>query len=994
MSLLLCCLSTWSYAQTEVTIKDADLQGNQTYSWTNDKVYLLDGYVFLEAGSKLTIQAGTVIKGINTPTNGVDKASALIITRGAQIFAEGTKDAPIIFTAELDDVTDPTDLTAADKGLWGGVIILGNGIVGEDGGFDNIEGIPADEGRAQYGGDQADDNSGIIRYVSIRHGGAALQADNEINGLTLGGVGSATQIDHIEVFANEDDGIEWFGGNVDVKYAVTAFCGDDGFDYDESWAGRGQFWFYIQEPDNGNNGGEHDGSEKTDLTPKSFPTIYNATYIGSGAAGQFAASNAMDIRADAAVIYGNSIFTDFGNAGLRLRNRSNGDSYYRYVTTGETKFINNLWFGFGAGNTPDKFIQLYDNTNAATPGTLDAILALIVAQGNQVSDPLLAGISRQPNGGLDPRPSAGSPALSGVAAATDSWFDAVTYRGAFGYTNWAAGWTALGQYGYFGDLIPGGDIVIKDSDLVGNTNYEWTPNNTYFLDGYVFLEAGSKLTIQAGTVIKGINTPTNGVDKASALIITRGAQIFAEGTKDAPIIFTAELDDVTDPTDLTAADKGLWGGVIILGNGIVGEDGGFDNIEGIPADEGRAQYGGDQADDNSGIIRYVSIRHGGAALQADNEINGLTLGGVGSATQIDHIEVFANEDDGIEWFGGNVDVKYAVTAFCGDDGFDYDESWAGRGQFWFYIQEPDNGNNGGEHDGSEKTDLTPKSFPTIYNATYIGSGAAGQFAASNAMDIRADAAVIYGNSIFTDFGNAGLRLRNRSNGDSYYRYVTTGETKFLNNLWFGFGAGNTPDKFIQLYDNTNAATPGTLDAILALIVAQGNQVSDPLLAGISRQPNGGLDPRPSAGSPALSGAAAATDSWFDAVTYRGAFSNTENWAAMWTALAEYGFFGDLVVTNTIELDQNSRGVRLASPAPNPAVNEAYVDLQLPGASEVAVLVYDLGGRLIDQQQLGRLAAGENRFFLNVQQYQSGMYILAVKTQYGVVTRKFAVTSLR
>ena len=235
-------------SQTVVTITDADLVGGQTYNWTNDNTYVLDGPVFLEEGGRLNIEAGTVVRG--KPNQG-DVASALIITRGAQIFAEGTADNPIIFTAEDDDVNDPGDFLSEDRGEWGGLLILGRATVARPGGSDNIEGLTVENRTAFGGGDNPDDedNSGVLRYVSIRHGGAALAPGDEINGLTLGGVGSGTEIDYIEVFANFDDGIEWFGGTVNVKHATVAFCGDDSFDYDFGYRGNGQFWFSLQGSD-------------------------------------------------------------------------------------------------------------------------------------------------------------------------------------------------------------------------------------------------------------------------------------------------------------------------------------------------------------------------------------------------------------------------------------------------------------------------------------------------------------------------------------------------------------------------------------------------------------------------------------------------------------------------------------------------------------------------------------------------------------------------
>ncbi|MEN0051825.1 MAG: T9SS C-terminal target domain-containing protein, partial [Bacteroidota bacterium] len=150
-------------AQEMVTITDADL-GAETYNWTSDKTYLLDGFVFLEEGGVLNIEAGTVVKGIEAPSTS-DNASALIITRGAQIFANGAEDAPIIFTSEIDDTNDAEDLTPNDRGLWGGLIILGNAVIANPTPETRIEGIPEGEDRALFGGMDDTDNSGSLSYV-------------------------------------------------------------------------------------------------------------------------------------------------------------------------------------------------------------------------------------------------------------------------------------------------------------------------------------------------------------------------------------------------------------------------------------------------------------------------------------------------------------------------------------------------------------------------------------------------------------------------------------------------------------------------------------------------------------------------------------------------------------------------------------------------------------------------------------------------------------
>ena len=219
-------------------------------TWTSDKVYQLGGRITVLDGVTLTIEPGTIIKGeAGTGAN----ATAMLVARGGKLIADGDADAPIIFTSVADEIT-PADIAAGNfgspnldptiNGLWGGVIVLGKARISasnEDSGEDltevQIEGIPTSDPNGLYGGTEDADDSGIIRYVSIRHGGANIGAGNEINGLTLGGVGSTTIVEHIEVVANQDDGIELFGGTVNVSNCMFWNIGDDAVDTDQSWAG-------------------------------------------------------------------------------------------------------------------------------------------------------------------------------------------------------------------------------------------------------------------------------------------------------------------------------------------------------------------------------------------------------------------------------------------------------------------------------------------------------------------------------------------------------------------------------------------------------------------------------------------------------------------------------------------------------------------------------------------------------------------------------------
>lgn len=297
---------------------------------TSGNVYIMDRRTYVMPNATLTIQPGTIIKA--TPEQSA-ATRALVVTRGAKIFAAGTEELPIVFTSVFDpmsDVTEGSSFSILNKELWGGLIVLGkayNSIengdenpeqagtqIGDLNGLGFIEGLSAPDDRHWYGaidwdagadGDPAtlednipvfddDDNSGILKYVSIRHGGTEIAPANEVNGLTLGSVGRGTTIEHIEVVSNGDDGIEFFGGTVNVKYINLLFNEDDYIDWDQGYTGKGQFLFCValqptsgEQPNArfGDNGFECDGDDGTRSLPGfrlSNPTFYNVTVLGDG----------------------------------------------------------------------------------------------------------------------------------------------------------------------------------------------------------------------------------------------------------------------------------------------------------------------------------------------------------------------------------------------------------------------------------------------------------------------------------------------------------------------------------------------------------------------------------------------------------------------------------------------------------------------------------------------------------------------------------------
>ncbi|MBK8945806.1 MAG: T9SS type A sorting domain-containing protein [Ignavibacteriae bacterium] len=470
-------------AQNVITITDTDIPVGSQVTFTSDNIYLLDGMVFVDSAAVLTIEPGTIIKAKEGQGNA---ASGLVVTRYGKIYAEGTSDRPIIFTAESDNLEG--NLSHTDRGLWGGVVMLGQASTNNQ----TTDGLKAVEGvneinaeKSLYGGTNDEHSSGVFKYVSIRHSGINVgdQAGNEIQGLTLGGVGSGTVIEYVESYASADDGFEFFGGTVNTRYMVAAFCSDDAFDTDEGFRGKGQFWFGIQAEDQAGRVAEMDGATGDEYyTPFSHPVLSNVTYIGAGlgSAPEGDGAECIILRDNTAVEYHNSIFTEYDDAtsgyGLTIEDVDNSgskteDSRKRFEN-GEIVFQNNIWYNMGAGNELTQFIYqdfaqgyFQDGGNA-----------------NSVADPMLKGISRTTDGGLDPRPESGSPALSGSKTIEDNWFVPTSYVGAFGGNNWLLGWTALDQLGYAGNITGIKEeylnIIPADFKLAQNYPNPFNPTTT------------------------------------------------------------------------------------------------------------------------------------------------------------------------------------------------------------------------------------------------------------------------------------------------------------------------------------------------------------------------------------------------------------------------------------------------------------------------------------------------------------------------------------
>lgn len=400
----------------------------------NDTLYILDGKCYVTNNATLVIAPGTRIEAVKKSTN--DSASALIITRGSQLFAQGGETEPIVFTSHE---------SVPASGDWGGIVMLGSAPLNRaDATIEgiNLPSVPAGVD-IYYGGGGAGlgdphDNSGELMYVRIEYAGASIATDNELNGLTLGGVGDATVLDYIEVAQGNDDAFEFFGGTVTAKHLVAHVSDDDAFDFDFGYSGHLQFCVSVLDPAQGYsanaNGIESDNDASgSSNTPRTQALISNLTVLGvndstnttSIPAGVIL--SAANLRRNTSYKIKNSIFAGFPTGFLIQSTGSIAD----------------------AGNIDHCVIQAFTTIVNPTTVTLDAsnILFRSSVANNSIllNDPFSVSAP-------DFRPTAGSPALSTASGFTDftgfptgsghNDFQVVSYRGAFdGTTDWTANWT-------------------------------------------------------------------------------------------------------------------------------------------------------------------------------------------------------------------------------------------------------------------------------------------------------------------------------------------------------------------------------------------------------------------------------------------------------------------------------------------------------------------------------------------------------------------------
>ncbi len=275
--------------QAQPTIPDVQTVGTggvtyieENQTWTNDRIWLMDGKIVVRNGATLTIEAGTIVKA--ETDDGAD-ATVLVIAKGGKINAVGTADDPIIFTDNddqigYDDNGISPNRVPSDMGKWGSIVVLGNASTGTDTGEAEIEGIATGYDWTTYGGSDDSENSGNIEYVSIRHSGKELNAGEELQGLTLGGVGNGTTVQNLEIVGSNDDGIEIFGGSVDVTNLFIYYNGDDAIDLDQAYKGTISNAVVIMNTGT-DNVFEFDGTEDSTGTIDGAFTVQNVTAYGN-----------------------------------------------------------------------------------------------------------------------------------------------------------------------------------------------------------------------------------------------------------------------------------------------------------------------------------------------------------------------------------------------------------------------------------------------------------------------------------------------------------------------------------------------------------------------------------------------------------------------------------------------------------------------------------------------------------------------------------------
>jgi hypothetical protein len=396
--------------ERETVVIDKNITATTT--WAVNKKYLIKGFIYVEEGATLNIEPGTIIKG--------DKATkgTLIVKPGAKILAIGTKSQPIVFTSSQAK-------GSRNYGDWGGLIVLGKAKVNKAPA--TIEG----ENITTFGGDNNADNSGILKYVRIEFAGIAFETDKEINGLTLGGVGSGTEIDYVQVSHNGDDGFEWFGGAVNAKHLISFKNLDDDFDTDWGYSGKVQYGYIFRDPNvadqcscSDSNAFESDNDASgSNADPQTSAIFSNVSVIMGEGTPNSKFRSAFRIRRNSAIsIYNSVVVGGFNKGGIELE----GTAAQGNFTSGKSEFKGLVLAGMTKPIVTGDEAKLKEASRANTFGAEVATLGLAAGYNTVSGKParLLA---------------TGSSLLTGAATAP-AGIETTAYKGAFGTTDWTDGW--------------------------------------------------------------------------------------------------------------------------------------------------------------------------------------------------------------------------------------------------------------------------------------------------------------------------------------------------------------------------------------------------------------------------------------------------------------------------------------------------------------------------------------------------------------------------
>lgn len=528
--------------------------------------------------------------------------------------------------------------------------------------------------------------------------------------------------------------------------------------------------------------------------------------------------------------------------------------------------------------------------------------------------------------------------------------------------------------------LPVDSTTFNSSSITNNITL--TNDKTYRIKGFNYVKNGATVSIQAGTIVTG-DFSTKGT-----LIFERGSKIYANGTAGQPIVFTS-----MKPAG--QRNSGDWGGIIILGRAGINTATGVDSaeIEGFGAGLGPI-YGGQPRNDadSSGLLRYVRIEFGGVNLTgvSGNEINGLTLGGVGSKTVIEYVQVSYSGDDSFEWFGGTVNCKYLVAYKGLDDDFDTDNGYRGKVQFGLAVRDSSyydvSTSNGFESDNNTNNPVSgtyngPRTKPIFSNMTIIGPFSATNLSLNSlwgrgAHERRASQMNVF-NSIIM-----GWKVGARFDGDGVYNGATGDTVRWKNNIL----AGNV--KLADTTGSTSFSTQSWLQTgVFGNIVAAAS--AGVLTNAWNVYPDNAANINnwvPAGGSAALTGASFsdANLAGFEVVTFRGAVGSGSNWLSGWTQWdpKNYQTVGVQTISNELPSAYN-----LAQNFPNPFNPSTKINFSIPKSGFVTLKIYDLAGKEAASLVNERLTAGTYGVDFNAAGLTSGIYFYSLRTSDFSETKK-------